>query len=217
MATSNQIIAIVLSPCELYQHAWKSVLASLVFVNVVQTTATVSEITLPSGGGKPMAILVDVPGSEHHLALRLGPFYDRCKALFVVNDYDLRTILPLLRLGVTGFTARGDPVSNFEQALLATVKGQIGLPQGVANHAMAELANGHRRQPTLQSNLTRRESEVLHLLADGMSNRDIAQKMFLSVRTVEAHLRNLYGKLDVNSRTEAAIWAVRHGYVPFIE
>jgi DNA-binding NarL/FixJ family response regulator len=82
---------------------------------------------------------------------------------------------------------------------------------------MTELANGFQLHLALPSGLTRREIEVLHLLSHGMSNRDIAQKLFVSVRTVEAHLRSLYGKLDVSSRTEAALWAVRHGYAPLME
>lgn len=166
-------------------------------------------------GRHPMTILVDAPGSEYRLALQLAPFYERNHALFVVNDYDLGTILPLLKLGVTGFTARGDSVSAFVQAFLAGAKGQIGLPPDVATRATIELARDHQRHDTIPGELTQREAEVLQLLADGMSNRDIAQQLFLSVRTVEAHLRNLYSKLDVNSRTEAALWAVRHGHAPF--
>ena len=45
-----------------------------------------------------------------------------------------------------------------------------------------------------------------------MTNKDIAQTLFLSVRTIEAHLRNIYGKLDVNNRTEAVLWAAQHGF-----
>ena len=52
----------------------------------------------------------------------------------------------------------------------------------------------------------------MNLLAEGLTNKDIAQSLILSVRTVEAHLRNIFGKLDVTSRTEAALWAVNHGY-----
>jgi DNA-binding NarL/FixJ family response regulator len=60
--------------------------------------------------------------------------------------------------------------------------------------------------------LTEREQEVLSFLAQGYTNKDIAQALFLSVRTVEAHLRNIFGKLGVTSRTEAALWAVNHDF-----
>jgi DNA-binding NarL/FixJ family response regulator len=216
MATTGQICVTVLSPCELYRRAWKSLLASLPFVNSVKTTATVSEILLPSDDDPPMTILVDAPGSEHRIALQMGRFYKRCNAFFVVNDYELSTILPLLKLGVTGFAARADSVSNFVETFLASTKGQLGLPPDVANRAMIELASDSRRNAALPSHLTQRETEVLQLLSDGMSNRDIAQTLFLSVRTVEAHLRSLYGKLNVNTRTEAALLAVRHGYAPIM-
>ena len=62
--------------------------------------------------------------------------------------------------------------------------------------------------------LTARERETLALLAQGMTNKDIAQSLILSVRTVEAHLRNIFGKLGVRARTEAALWATKHGYGP---
>lgn len=211
---SGEIDVTVLSPSELYRCAWKLVLGSLPFVDLVNTVAVESELTLPVRGGHPRLILVDAPGSENHLALQLGRFYGRCYLFFVVNDYDLGTIIPLLKLGVTGFTARSDTVSDFQQALRLTASGQFGLPSDVANRAMIALANDRQSYSHGQDDLTRRETEVLQLLADGMSNRDIAQMLFLSVRTVEAHLRNLYGKLKVNSRTEAALWAVRHGYGP---
>ena len=60
--------------------------------------------------------------------------------------------------------------------------------------------------------LSDREMEVLRLLAQGLTNKAIAQSLILSVRTVEAHLRSIFGKLGVHSRTEAALWAVKHGY-----
>ena len=74
------------------------------------------------------------------------------------------------------------------------------------------LARGERLEGDLVEPLSARETEVLGLLARGLTNKDIAQSLMLSVRTVEAHLRSIFGKLAVGSRTEAALWAVRHGY-----
>ena len=61
--------------------------------------------------------------------------------------------------------------------------------------------------------LTSREVEVLQLLAEGMSNKEIAQALVITPRTVNFHLDNIYSKLGVSSRTEAAIYALRHGLV----
>lgn len=213
MATIIRTNAVVLSPSELYRGAWKSVLGSLPFIDSVETKTTVSEISLSAKGDLP-TLLVDAPGTEHSAAMQIGLLCERWRACFVVNDYELRTILPLLKLGVIGFSARGDSISKFADAFLASTRGQIALPPEVAKRATIELASDQRRHATLPGDLTQRESEVLQLLSAGMSNRDIAQTLFLSVRTVEAHLRNLYGKLDVNSRTEAALLAVRNGYAP---
>jgi DNA-binding NarL/FixJ family response regulator len=77
---------------------------------------------------------------------------------------------------------------------------------------LVALARGEAVQEASPAALTSREQEVLKLLAQGFTNKDIAQTLFLSVRTVEAHLRNVYSKLGVSSRTEAAIWAVNHGF-----
>jgi DNA-binding NarL/FixJ family response regulator len=60
--------------------------------------------------------------------------------------------------------------------------------------------------------LTPRETEVLRLVAEGLSNKEIAAALFLSLRTVKFHLVNIYGKLGVSTRTEAAIYALRHGW-----
>jgi len=70
-------------------------------------------------------------------------------------------------------------------------------------------ARGVPREQPIEP-LTDREREVLHLLAQGMSNKDIAQKLYVSVRTVEGHLANIYGKLQIKSRTEAALWATQN-------
>ena len=79
-------------------------------------------------------------------------------------------------------------------------------PSGPSLHSRGE------HGPELLGDLSEREVTVLRLLAQGMTNKHIAQTLLLSVRTVEAHLRSIFVKIDVRSRTEAALWAVKHGY-----
>ncbi|MCK5313588.1 MAG: response regulator transcription factor, partial [Anaerolineales bacterium] len=63
------------------------------------------------------------------------------------------------------------------------------------------------------NDLSERELEILQLVATGASNKEIAQQLYISSNTVKVHLRNIFTKIDVTSRTEAAMFAVQHGYV----
>jgi len=71
----------------------------------------------------------------------------------------------------------------------------------IANRAAANSEDG----------LTEREQEVLRLIADGMNNREIAEKLFISEKTVKTHVSNILSKLHLDDRTQAAIYALRHG------
>jgi DNA-binding NarL/FixJ family response regulator len=104
-------------------------------------------------------------------------------------------------------------VGDLARAIIAAGRGEIALPPHIAGRALAALARGEPASDEgLIEPLSERELEVLRLLAQGLTNKDMAQTLILSVRTVEAHLRNIFGKLGVRSRTEAALWAVTHGY-----
>mgnify|MGYP000426344100 CR=1 FL=1 len=94
----------------------------------------------------------------------------------------------------------------------ATGRGESVLPPAVASVVVRHLAGKTPSAP--QDELTPREMQVLHLLAEGQSNRQIARHLSLSVRTVEAHLHNIYGKLGVNNRTQAANQAKVLGLLP---
>jgi DNA-binding NarL/FixJ family response regulator len=138
------------------------------------------------------------------------PDYGR---LYLVDAHDLPQIVSLLQAGMTGVINRDATVPELTRSLLATARGEIVLPPSLAAQALLALARAMSLlSNTRLSRLPDREQDVLTLLAQGMTNKDIAQTLFLSVRTIEPHLRNIYGKLDVNNRTEAVLWAVQHGF-----
>jgi DNA-binding NarL/FixJ family response regulator len=160
----------------------------------------------------PMVVLIDVPFVETELANNLRTAMPDCGLLFLVESYELNDIVNSLRAGATGFIAHDSAVGDLARAIIATGRGEIVLPQEIATQALIALARGEVVQTGPSVTLTGREQEVLDLLARGHTNKNIAQALFLSVRTVEAHLRNIYGKLGVTSRTEAALWAVNHDH-----
>lgn len=111
-----------------------------------------------------------------------------------------------------GCISRNDSVSDLARAIIAVGRGEIALSPHIAARALAAMARGVTIGGGLIEPLSEREIEVLRLLGQGLTNKDIAQTLIVSVRTVEAHLRSIFGKLGVRSRTEAALWAIRHGY-----
>jgi DNA-binding NarL/FixJ family response regulator len=204
---------LVYSPAELQRAAWCALLSQQAQIQVQGAADTVRELASLNSSHFARAVLVDVTSGQLALAQELSGALPGVGLLFLVDGYDLDDIVALLRTGVSGCLARDEVVANLARNLIAVGRGEIALPAAISGRALAMLARGTPMTTGLIEPLSERETEVLRLLAGGLTNKDIAQELILSVRTVEAHLRNIFGKLDVRSRTEAALWAVRKGYV----
>jgi NarL family two-component system response regulator LiaR len=124
---------------------------------------------------------------------------------------DAEHVIPLLQAGATGYLPKTVSLSELLAAIRATSQGESVLPPSVASVVIRHLS-GARERPA-EEELTRREMEVLCLLSRGFTNHQIARRLGLSARTVEAHLTHIYGKLNVGSRTEAALLAQQRGWV----
>jgi len=97
--------------------------------------------------------------------------------------------------------------------LLLAEAGEGRLDAASVNAVLAAAGHQARRRPNLIAGLSPREVEVLSLLVRGMSNRQIAAQLFVSVRTVGSHIEHIYTKIGVSSRGPAAMYAMRHGLV----
>jgi DNA-binding NarL/FixJ family response regulator len=134
------------------------------------------------------------------------------RVLVLTAHEDEEHVIPLLEAGATGYLPKTVGLNELLEAIRATDRGESVLPPAVASVVVRHLAGKTPSAP--QDELTPREMQVLHLLAEGQSNRQIARRLALSVRTVEAHLTHIYAKLGVGSRTEAVLLAQRKGLLP---
>ena len=204
---------IILSSASLHREAWRALLSGQPAILIVDTVADAFEVVPLLQPDQPTTILVDVLSPQPDLAQQLRTVAPEAGLLFLIQSYELSEVLLLLRAGATGCISRDASLGDLARAIIAVGRGEIALPPHMAGRALAALARGEPvSDDGLIEPLSEREVEVLRLLAQGLTNKDIAQTLILSVRTIEAHLRHIYGKLGVRSRTEAALWAVEHGY-----
>jgi DNA-binding NarL/FixJ family response regulator len=116
-----------------------------------------------------------------------------------------------LQAGAAGYLLKDAEADEVAAAIRAANRGEVHLDPVVAQQLTRSL-----RTPRSQalSTLTAREREVLALLAQGLSNKDIAQQLFISERTARTHVSSILAKLELASRTQAALWAIREGLSP---
>lgn len=161
---------------------------------------------------KPDVVLMDVkmPGMDGIEALRkLRELGNAAKVLIVTSFTEQRTVVPALRAGASGYVYKDVDPDALAGAIRSVHAGHVLLQPEVAGALLSQEgpSNGTGRGTTL----TEREREVLGLIADGRSNREIARALVLSEKTVKTHVSNILMKLDLSDRTQAALWAVRHG------
>ncbi|WP_031086163.1 response regulator [Streptomyces sp. NRRL WC-3549] len=161
---------------------------------------------------RPDVVLMDVkmPGTDGIEALRrLRELDNPAKVLIVTSFTEQRTVVPALRAGASGYVYKDVDPDALAGAIRSVHAGHVLLQPEVAGALLAQEDAG---QGTGRgSTLTEREREVLGLIADGRSNREIARALVLSEKTVKTHVSNILMKLDLSDRTQAALWAVRHG------
>ncbi|WP_392669450.1 response regulator [Streptomyces sp. LN785] len=161
---------------------------------------------------RPDVVLMDIkmPGTDGIEALRrLRELANPAKVLIVTSFTEQRTVVPALRAGASGYVYKDVDPDALAGAIRSVHAGHVLLQPEVAEALLAQedAGSGTGRGNTL----TEREREVLGLIADGRSNREIARALVLSEKTVKTHVSNILMKLDLADRTQAALWAVRHG------
>ena len=120
-----------------------------------------------------------------------------------------RSVSDAIQAGAIGYLIKDTRGDELVLAIQDAADGRVHL----SPEAATRLAKDLRRTEGMKS-LTQRETSVLRLVAEGLANKEIARRLVISEKTVKAHLNNVFAKLDVNSRTQAALQAIRSGIAP---
>ncbi|MCP3738312.1 response regulator [Rossellomorea sp. BNER] len=137
--------------------------------------------------------------------------WPEAKIIIVTSFLDDDKVYPALEAGATSYMLKTSKASEIADAVRATHLGQTVLEPEVTGKMMTRMRKGNQTLP--HEELTNRELEILLLMAEGKTNQEIADELFIALKTVKTHVSNILGKLDVQDRTQAVIYAFKHDLV----
>jgi two-component system, NarL family, response regulator LiaR len=164
---------------------------------------------------RPDIILMDLkmPNVDGTQATQRILQEDPTAKVLVLSTFDTDGyVLQALKAGASGYVLKDSRVEAIVTSILAVVSGERVMASSVANLVL-DMLSGATNGKQFYDGLTARELEILKLLAKGMANKQIAFQLKISEKTVRNHVSNMYEKLNIADRAQAALYAVRKGLV----
>ncbi len=192
-----------------------SILSTQDDFRIIGESASGEEALVAAREQRPDVVILDLemPGLDGVDTIRLlrEDRPDIRVVVFTAFDTDER-ILSAVRAGAKGYLLKGAPRSELFNAIRVVHRGGSLLQPVVASRLLGHLADPHPGVAQVEE-LTSREEEVLHLLAQGKQNKEIAIELSITERTVKFHISSILGKLEAGNRTEAVTIAIQRGLV----
>ena len=138
--------------------------------------------------------------------------WSEAKVMIVTSFIDDDKVYPALEAGAISYLLKTSKASHIADSIRKTLNGDAVLEPEVTNKMMKRMRQGSDH--ALHEDLTDREREVLLLMAQGKANQDIADTLFIALKTAKTHVSNILSKLEVSDRTQAVIYAFEHKLVP---
>lgn len=137
--------------------------------------------------------------------------WPEAKVIIVTSFLDDEKVYPALEAGATSYMLKTSKADEIANAVRATYHGQSVLEPEVTGKMMVKMRQKQKHLP--HEELTSREMEILMLMAEGKTNQDIADELYIALKTVKTHVSNILSKLNVQDRTQAVIYAFKHSLI----
>jgi NarL family two-component system response regulator LiaR len=190
----------------------RNFLGMLPAIELVAEAASGAEAIALAPKAKPQVVLMDLMMPEMdgiEATRRLHELHPEVKVIVLTSFSDDDRLFPALRAGAVAYLLKDVGPKELAEAIAAAARGEVRLHPDVTRRLVNELAGGAPKRP--EDELTDREREVLACIARGRSNKEIGEDLFISEKTVKTHVGSILDKLGLADRTQAALYAVKHG------
>ncbi|MGB5061245.1 MAG: response regulator transcription factor [Candidatus Promineifilaceae bacterium] len=193
---------------------------------VAMSLATVADFTVVGEAGTgeeaftlaaellPDVLLLDItmPGEGGIAAARrITAVWPVVRIIMLTVSEDQDNLIAALKAGARGYVLKGVSARELANAVRTVAEGDVYISPSLAGGILYEMTHAPTQQYDPLSSLTDREREILGLVADGLTNREIGEKLHLAEKTIKHYMTNVLQKLQVRSRVEAALLAQKHG------
>lgn len=184
-------------------------------IDVIAQAGDGEEVIEKAQKNNPDVILLDInmPKTNGIEALRrLKDLGIDSKIIMLTIHDDREYLLETMKIGANGYVLKDSDGDSLIKAIRDVNKGKKYIQPSIASFLLEELDNKDNEDGDYAKikSLTKREYEVLTLIAEGLNNKDIANKLFISEKTVKNHVSNIFKKIEVNDRIQAAIFAFKN-------
>lgn len=216
---AERVRVLVVDPHPITVVGLRCVLLSNPDIEIMEACATGAEALVALGRARPSLVMMDMtlpdmPGADLCRAIkRAAPDVD---VLILTACDDNASVFGAVSAGASGYVLKDIHPDNLLRAIHAVRRGQTMVHPGIARRMLDKLSlitrdgNGGL---VFDGKLTEREAEILVEVAKGLTNKEIAHKLFISESTVKSRLRGIFGKINAHDRAQAAAYAIRGGYV----
>ncbi|MDQ0351684.1 NarL family two-component system response regulator LiaR [Alkalibacillus filiformis] len=160
---------------------------------------------------KPDVVLMDLimdNGTGIEATERIVDQLPDCKVIILTSYYDDEKVFPALEAGAFSYMLKTSSADEIAEAVKKAVNGENVIEPKVAGKMMTRMRSPEKQ---LHEDLTQRELEVLICIGNGLTNTEISEKLFIGIKTVKTHVSHVLHKLEVQDRTQAAVYAHQKG------
>jgi NarL family two-component system response regulator LiaR len=213
---SNPISILIVDDHEVVRNGIRSYLSTLSDFQVVGEAASGEEAIKLVAELIPDVVLMDLimPGMDGVETTReLKKISPRTQVVVLTSYHEDAHIFPALKAGAISYILKDMKMDKLAETIHRAADGEVTLHPLVAARVLQNIRGGTSEEPNLFTDLTDRELGVLKLIANGLSNSQIAAELVISENTVKGHVSNIFSKLHLADRTQAAVYAWQRGIV----